>query len=281
MLEQLRKLVEAMDIPAEQKAEKLRMLEADMAVPVKIIGVGQTGVGKTELLKSIFRISADDIAAYLKFKGQAADYDHLETGSVRSVTKSFFSFTVHNPEGFCVQFTDGPGLGESGDKEIECIDNWIREIPKHDLLYWVLDASSRDIAHIQKNMKLILDATGFRNRLVVVLNKVDQILLPLEMELRGVVGWDVDLNRPTKALETLINQRTDDIIEKLTKYIEIDRRQIVVCSARRRWNHAKVLDKMLEYLPENKRLKASRNREVKDFTELMTDKGRSRLRDGH
>ena len=155
---------------------------------------------------------------------------------------------------------------------------WIEEIPKHDLFYWVLDASSRDMAHIQQNMKHILNRTGFRHRLVVVLNKVDQILLPIEMELKGVIGWDTDLNRPSKALERLITQRTDDIIEKLTKYIELRREQMVVCSARKRWNHGKVLDKILEFLLEEKRLKASRNREVKDFTELMSARGRQIVR---
>ena len=203
--------------------------------------------------------------------------DSLKTGSVKSVTKNFFSFTIKSQEGFLVQFTDGPGLGETRNLENKYMDMWINEIPKHDMLYWVLDGSSRDIGHIQENMKYVLDKTNYRNKLVVVLNKVDQILLPQEMELKGMIGWDLDFNMPTKSLKKLIKGRTDDIIEKLTNYADINKDQMVVCSARKRWNHEEVFDKFLEYIPENKRIKASLNREVKDPTELMSSKGKEKL----
>ncbi len=269
MHRELEKILDALNLSPVEREEERRKIEDDMHKPVRIIGIGQTGVGKTELLKSIFKISDKDH----KFSGREEDFNKLETGAVKSVTKKLFSFTIQNPDGFRVEFTDGPGLGESGEMEERYQEIWIDEIPKHDLLYWVLDASNRDMAHIQRNMKHILDRTGFRHRLVVVLNKVDQILLPIEMELKGVVGWDLDLNRPSKALKQLIKQRTDDVIDKLTGYIEIHRAQIVVCSARKRWNHEKVLDKIIERLPGEKRLKVSRNREIKDFTELMSERG--------
>jgi len=271
---ELQRLLDELGLSGPERAEKLRILKEDMSRPVRIVGIGQTGVGKTELLKSIFRISEKHLAGCLAFKGRKEDFDRLETGAVRSVTKEFFSFTIENTEGFRVEFTDGPGLGESGETEDRHLQMWIEEIPHHDLLYWVLDASSRDMAHIQRNMRHILDATKYRDRLVVVLNKVDQILLPIELELNGVVGWDPDLNRPSKALLRLIEERTDDIMEKLEKHIALRREQMVACSARRRWNHGTVLDKILQFLPEEKRLKASRNREVNDFTELMTARGR-------
>ena len=127
-------------------------------------------------------------------------------------------------------------------------------------------------------MKRILDATGYRNRLVVVLNKVDQILLPLELEERGVIGWDLDFNRPSKALLRLINERVQDVVDKLTGYVEISHDQIVACSARRRWNHGEVLDKFLYFLPENVKIKVSRLREEKDHTELMSRRAREAVR---
>jgi predicted GTPase len=278
MQEVIDKLLDALHLSPEERAKKRATLLDNMKQPVRIIGIGQAGVGKTELLKSIFKISEEVLDDYLKLKGRKEDFEKLETGSVKSVTKKLFSFVIENSEGFRVQFTDGPGLGESTDKEADYLAMWIQEIPKHDLLYWVLDASSRDMAHIQTNMKSVLDETGFRERLVVVLNKVDQILLPIELELKGVVGWDTDLNQPSKALERLIVQRTDDIMEKLVKYIHIDRAQMVACSARRRWNHGAVLDKFLEFLPEEMRIKASRNRQVKDHTELMSPRGRRIVR---
>lgn len=267
----IQRLFSEVGLTDQQRAK----LEEDLRVPAKIIGIGQTGVGKTELLRSIFNLqnvdpeeSSDDVLA------------RLQTGAVRSVTKTFHSFVLRNPDGFRVQLTDGPGLGESKETESKHLQMWMDEIPRHDLLYWVMDGSSRDIGHIQDNMKLILDSTNYRERLVVVLNKVDQILLPQEMELKGVVGWNMDFNLPSKALLKLIKERTDDIIEKLTTHVTIDRDQIVVCSARRRWNHGKVLDKFLEYLPEDVAIKASSNRQVKDSTELMSELGKRRTAEG-
>jgi predicted GTPase len=278
MLQRLRDGLAAMGFSAKEQDAKLQTVREDMAVPVKLIGIGQCGVGKTELLRSIFRISEDVLEEYLRFKGRQEDLDQLVTGSVKAVTKVFFSFTIKNPEGFRVQFTDGPGLGESGETEMEHMEKWVAEIPKHDLLYWVLDGSSRDIKHVQENMKYVLDRTGYREKFIVVLNKIDQILLPLDMELKGVVGWDTDFNRPSKALNQLIEQRMDDLMEKLERCAGITREQMVACSARRRWHHDKVLDKMLEYLPDDLKIKLSRNREVKDHTELMSPRARRILR---
>jgi predicted GTPase len=269
-------LMDLLPISHQEKDENMNIILQDIDIPAKIIGIGQCGVGKTELLRSIFKISDSSIEDYLKFKGEREeDYSKLLTGSVKAVTKQFFTFTVKNPDGFSVQFTDGPGLGESTALDQNCISKWVEEIPKHDLLYWVLDASSRDIAHIQLNIKKILDETGFRNRFVVVLNKVDQILIPLDLELKGVVGWNIDFNCPSKALEKLIQERTGDIIDKLVEHIDISKNQIVTCSARRRWNHGSVFDRFLEYLPSDKKIKVSTCREIKDYTELMTDEGKS------
>ena len=265
-------LLKEMNISKEQKDK----LTKDLSVPVKIIGIGQTGVGKTELLKSIFKINENSIVGTPEEVKEILE--KLVTGGVKSVTKDFFSFKIKSDEGFLLQLTDGAGLGESQKLKEQYFNDWINEIPKHDMMYWVLDGSNRDIEHIQENMKNILDKTNYRNKLVVVLNKIDQILLPQEMELKGIVGWDTNYNQPTKSLLKLINERTDDIIEKLIDYVDISREQIVVCSARKRWNHGKVLDKIIELLPEELKIKASTNREVKDATELMSNEAKQKIK---
>jgi predicted GTPase len=232
--------------------------------PVKFIGIGQAGVGKTELLRSIFAIGSDKLE----------DLQRLKTSATKSATKDFFSFQIQSKEGFIVEFTDGPGLGESSDLEEKYLQMWCEEIPKHDLLYWVLDGSSRDIGHIQKNMKYILDKTGYRKKVVVVLNKVDQIRLDAAQEAQGMIGWDREYNVPSDELEKLIKLRTDDVIEKLADYVDISREQMVICSARQRWNHDVVLDKLLAFLPPEKRIKASRNRDVKSAADLRPPEDR-------
>jgi predicted GTPase len=267
----IERLFKILKLSNDDEQAKRDLINKDLAIPVKIIGIGQCGVGKTELLRSIFKISEEDISSYLKFKAERDDdYAKLIVGQIKATTKDFFTFRISDLDGFSIEFTDGPGLGESPEADLIYIPKWINKITENDLMYWVIDGSSRDISHIIKNMKLILDKTNFRDKFLIVLNKVDQILLPLEIEIKGVIGWNNEYNQPSKALLGLITERIDDLIEKFSKNLEIKKSQIVACSARKRWNHDKVLDRMLELLPDKMKIKASRNREIKDFTELMS-----------
>lgn len=261
------RIIESLDISDSEKIAKRNALLEDIEIPVKFIGIGQTGVGKTELLRSIFRLDNRDETIL----------ENLESGSAKATTKDFFSFVIENEQGLKLQLTDGPGLGEDAALEKKYIEMWCEEIPKHDLLYWVLDGPSRDIAHIQETMKIILDRTGFHNRVVVALNKVDNFALVESYRDDGDLTWDIDLNIPTDKLEEVIKQRTDDIVEKLSAYSGVSRDRIIPCSALKRWNHEKVLDALIEAVPEEMRYKVSVNRDVKDFSELMTDAGRSEI----
>lgn len=250
---------------SEQKKQELRSdIEEDLEEPVRLIGAGQTGVGKSTLLRSIFAVEEDDIP------------DEITTDATRAETQQFRSFQIENEDGFRIQFTDGPGLGESIKKDEELIPQWIEEIQKHDLLYWVLDASSRDIRHIQENMDRILDETGYRDRIVVVLNKVDQIELERTDREDGAQGWNEKYNIPTDELEEQIERRTEDIVKKLGR-VGIPQDQIIACSALKRWNHDEVLDTIVENLPAEKQIKASANRDVADIRELVSDEALSEL----
>lgn len=256
--EGLDNLFNEMSISDEQK-EKIRdEIKNDLENPVRFIGAGQCGVGKSTLLRSIFAVEEDDIPQDITTDGTSAE------------TAEFQSFQIENEDGFKIEFTDGPGLGESIKRDKELIPKWIEEIEKHDLLYWVLDASSRDIRHIQENMKEILDKTGYNDRLVVVLNKVDQIELEQEQRQKGIEGWNEKYNMPTDELEEQIERRTNDIVKKF-KQIGVPEDRIVACSALKRWNHGEVLDTMIETLPPEKQIKASANRDVADIRELVSD----------
>lgn len=250
-----------LDLDKEERKQYQEALQQDLQEPVKVIGTGQTGVGKSTLLRSVFAIeeNADETPEW------------LTTDATSAETEEFRSFQIETEQGFKVEFTDGPGLGESIQKDKELLPKWIEQIQQHDLLYWVIDASSRDISHIQQNMKKILDETGYEDRIVVVLNKVDQIELEREDLEDDEEGWNEEFNVPTPALEEQIERRSNDLVEKLSRHTGISKDQIVSCSALKRWNHGEVLDTMIEYLPPEKQIKLSLNRDVKDFTELMSD----------
>lgn len=256
--DKLDSLFNELELSDEKQDELKNNIESDLNQPVRIIGAGQTGVGKSTLLRSIFDIEDEDIP------------DGITTDATSAETEEFRSFQIENSDGFKIEFTDGPGLGESIERDEKLIPRWVEEVKKHDLLYWVLDASSRDIAHIQTNMKKILDSTGYRDKIVVVLNKVDQIELKREDYKKGVEGWNEKYNVPTDELEEQIERRTEDIIEKLDT-VGIPEDQIVACSALKRWNHGKVLDTLIENLPPEKQIKVSANRDIEDFSELLSE----------
>lgn len=264
----LTSLFDAIGFDGAQRRSAMQQFSRDLEIPVKLIGIGQTGVGKTELLKSIFRLTDED-AEVLK--------EH-RISATASATKNFSSLTIRTRDGFKVQFTDGPGLGEDEASDEMYIAAWIREIPKHDLLYWVLDAASRDIRHIQQNMKTILDATEFRSRFLLILNKVDNIQLEEDDRTRVRQPWNLRYNQPTKELLRQIDLRTADVMKKFGTYIGLTQNQMIACSALRRWNHGAVLDKMLELLPPEKRIKVAENRDVKSAVDQMAPDVQRKLR---
>lgn len=191
----LDKLIDSLDISDEEKAIKKKKLIENIEIPVKFAGIGQAGVGKTELLRSIFRIDGTDRSVI----------SNLKTGSYKATTKDFYSFIIKNEFDLKIQFTDGPGLGEDMRLEEKYIDMWCDEITRNDILYWVIDGPNRDIAHIQTTMKTILDRTKFHDRIVIVINKVDQFALSEEARAAGNASWDEDLNIPTDELEEIIS----------------------------------------------------------------------------
>lgn len=255
-------------ITDEEKQQFKNRLEDELEKPVKIIVAGQAGVGKSTLLRSIFAIedNEDEIPQW------------LTQGPVWAETEEFRSFEIETPEGFKIEFTDGPGLGESKSRDKEIIPKWIENIKEHDLLCWVLDASSRDIAHIQENIEVITDKANCKDDIIVVLNKVDQIELRREDREMGKKGWDEEYNLPTDELEELINERTDHIKENLSGYTGISEEQMVACSALKRWNNDIVLDKMVDCLTDpGQRAKILMNRDINRFTELMSEEARQKL----
>jgi predicted GTPase len=246
------------NVPGDDPTGRIKKFIDDAYRPLKIIGVGQTGVGKSELIKSIFKEKDEDI------KNIDSGIQNIITDNKQSATKDFTTVTITGKNSFQVQITDSVGMGQSEETEETTIQEWIKEIPNHDILYWVLDITNRDIAQTSKNMRRVLNETKYNNKMVLVLNKVDQFVLTEEERNRGLIGWDEEYNLPSRALEEVIYKRTDDIIEKFSK-IGLRRERIIACSALKRWNTGSVFDKFIEILPEDERIKLDSVRKIKSF----------------
>lgn len=256
-------------LEGEKKQEFLKEIKKELDEPVSIIGAGQSGVGKSTLLRSIFEINEDDDDIP----------DWLTSDATSAETDEFRSYTMETEEGFKIRFTDGPGLGEDKQKDKEYLPRWAEEIEEHDLFYWVLDSTSRGtMSAVQDNLEYLLENTDYDNNVVIVMNKVDQIQLPREERSKyGGDQWNEKYNLPTDKLEEQIAKRTEDIQERLHRYNGISRNQMIACSALKRWHNDKVLDKFVEQLSPADRVKMLANRDVNDFTELMDEDAKEEL----
>ena len=107
----------------------IKHLEDDLKTPVKILGIGKAGVGKTELVKSIF-------SYYNEHKPSETE---LIVSNIHTGTKDFERIIIQSPLGGQILITDSPGLGEGREKDKVLLTNIINEIKNHDLVYWVFD----------------------------------------------------------------------------------------------------------------------------------------------
>ncbi|MEK0194085.1 MAG: hypothetical protein EAZ78_14970 [Oscillatoriales cyanobacterium] len=74
-------------------------------------------------------------------------------------------------------------------------------------------------------------------RLVIGLNQVDKIVSD---------GWDMRLNMPTESAEKQIQRRSNDIIQRLTKYADISSENIEYYSALKRYRLVPLLTKIIK-----------------------------------
>jgi predicted GTPase len=74
-------------------------------------------------------------------------------------------------------------------------------------------------------------------RLVIGLNQVDKMVSD---------GWDMRLNMPTESAEKQIQRRSNDIIQRLTKYADISSENIEYYSALKRYRLVPLLTKIIK-----------------------------------
>lgn len=240
-------------VPNDIKQIFFKEYEKERSEPLKLIGSGQTGVGKTTLIRSIFRISQNQTPP-----------ETLKVGNIDPVTMKFQTVEIIK-DGFILQLTDGPGLGGTFDEmeEEELIKQWIQEIPKHDLLYWVIDASSRDYYHVFRNLKRILDETKFYDKTIIIINKVDDIFL-FDEEKSDKKVWITKDNHPAPELQQVIELKVTKISEHFARKLGIQKEQIIPCSALKGYKVGSVFDAMVKLVPKEKRIKMYKGVEIKE-----------------
>lgn len=156
--------------------------------------IGKAGVGKTTTINNLFSA---------QFR-----VSHALRGTSEAQVKEFAL-----RGGGVLNIVDMPGLGEgiAEDKVFEEI--YREELPKADVVLYVLEADERLLGEDQRIFnEVIIPALrdGKARRLVIGLNKVD---------LLGPGSWDRALNYPDEKQETAIQGRCTDIARKLAVQI--------------------------------------------------------------
>lgn len=167
--------------------------------PFRVAVIGQSGVGKSTTLNSVFGLS---------------NYtSNLAEGTTEIVEKVF-----PMRDGFSLSIYDMPGLNNDVDKDLEYETLYKQILPDCDVIVYIINAHSRDFGEDCRILKEIVlpicNDNQVRENLVLAINKIDTIgesIDPNDPELQ----WDAFENLPTPKLKAAIKTKLSDIIDKL------------------------------------------------------------------
>lgn len=249
------------EFPKELENSTKIAIKEKFGTPVKILGIGMGGVGKSTLARSIFSF-------YNKLE---PSNESLARNNVNVGNTDFQRVIIKSPFGGKVLLTDSPGFGRSKDEDNLLLSKVIEEIKSHDLIYWVMTASSyrgtpRSIIEIMEQLskELINEKVKFEDKIVIVLNKIDQIDLSSKEKTIGLKAWDLNYNTLTYEALSHVNELVN-LVATDFKQFRINQDQIIYCSAETGYRTDLVFDKLIDLLPKDKRISLYLNGEF-DYT---------------
>ena len=184
--------------------------------PPRIVVIGKAGVGKTTTINNLFSAQFRTSHA-LQGTSQAQLHEFALRG------------------GGSLHVVDLPGLGEGIAEDRIFADIYRDELPKSDVVLYILEADERLLGEDQRIFNEVVipaltdgDLNRLKaKRLVVGLNKVDLI---------GPGQWDTVLNYPDPQQEQSIQYRAADIADKLVGYVpDLVGENIIYYSAEQRY----------------------------------------------
>ncbi|MFC9329590.1 GTPase family protein [Kitasatospora sp. NPDC057015] len=205
-------------IGADSARQLEQLIRTERAAnPPRIAVIGKAGVGKTTTINSVFSVRMHT--------------SHALQGTSAAQLKRF-----ELTGGGTLEVIDLPGLGESIEDDRVFAGIYREELPKADVVLYVLSAEERLLAEDQRIFDEVVlpafragsaTAGGRVRRLVIGLNKIDII---------GPGKWDDEINYPDEQKEESIRRRAADIAAKLSDLVpDLVPENIVHYSAERRF----------------------------------------------
>lgn len=237
----VRKIMEqAKDVTDADKQKVMDLLSKEIRdKPFKVAIIGQSGVGKTSVIQSVFGVQPST------------------TNRIRAVeegTREVEEKVYDIMDGFSLSIADMPGLKNDILKDEKIYVPLYKEIlPKCDLIIYVIDAHAKelgvDIKILRETVIPICKEAGITQNIIIALNKIDAIgeSFPEYLTNREY-HWNRKENKPTETLEKLIIDRVTDIQRRLIKegiYKDIQVNQAPAVSAIYAFNMVGFLEAIL------------------------------------
>lgn len=223
--------------------------------PPRVALIGETGVGKSSTLNSLFNAGLD--ISHTEACTQEATEVRVPLGSM--LAKKMRIDTVEANLGDLIVY-DMPGLGEglaAHDQHLATYDDILRRV---DAALWILDAHNRMIEFAQTEMARLDKA--LTTYMTFALNKVDMVF-------PGETAWYTPANLPSPEQESNIKLRMLDVESKVKEALPHWRGRVIGYSATRRFNLPQLFAAMLDGVARERRWVLAQRKSLADYFEFV------------
>lgn len=186
-----------------------RELKRQRETPLIISIMGQTGVGKSTLIYSLFDID---------YKQASLRPD--VRNAVRPVTRQVMTYTISGMRGFPITVYDMPGIGESEETDQAMLLEYREYFLRSDIVLWAIHVDNRAITFDARALQFMLADIPYEqrsvlmSRLTFVLMKAD-VLLPAPWVM--VYMGKYAIFAPNKETQEILDAKEQYYQERLIK----------------------------------------------------------------
>lgn len=203
-----------------------------------VLVVGSTGAGKSSTLNALFQREVAKV-------GYGCDPETTEISSANLNEK--------------LRFWDSPGLGDNIDKDevyskklMDCLyKTWEekgRVYGTIDLVLVILDGSGRDMGTTYKLLNDVIIPNFPADRILVAINQADVAL--------KANHWNQAWNCPDEMLRRFLEDKVTSVQERIEEATGIEVYRPVYYSAEKNYNVEKLLDMIIDNMPQGRRVLA-------------------------